>query len=46
MTTKVLKPGPHRLELGTYPPAPQPYGKGVALPDNFTKPYKLTVAQP
>jgi hypothetical protein len=46
VTTRVLKPGLHRLELGTYPPAPQPYGKGMTLPDNFTKPYKLTVSQP
>ena len=45
VTTKVITPGPHRLELGTFPPAPLPYGKGMNLPDNFTKPYKLTVTQ-
>jgi hypothetical protein len=46
VTAKVSKPGLHRLELGTYPPAPVAYGKGMTLPDNFTKPYRLIVSQP
>ncbi len=45
VTTAVLKPGPHRLELGTFPPAPETSGKGNVLPDNYTRAYKVTVTQ-
>jgi hypothetical protein len=46
VTTTVTKPGPHRLVLGTFPPAPDTAGKSMTPPDSFVKPYTLTVSQP
>jgi hypothetical protein len=45
VSTTVAK-GPHRLEVRIFSLAPETAKNAMAVPDNFTQPYRLTVSQP